>query len=74
MIERVTGVIKKDRVHLGGVVQISRMGQLPVSAGAGCPNGSAGRARIIEQRDGMAVVEVTCACGKTTIIQCQLSE
>ena len=58
------GVVKKDKVKM---VQGSRVvgdgsPSVPPAAGSG--------ARIVEQSDAGALIEVTCTCGEKTYLQC----
>lgn len=63
MIARPSGVIKKNQVHEGPAAAVA-VGS--GAAGAGLP-----KARLIEQREGLAIVEVVCGCGRTIVLQCE---
>ena len=62
-MQKLTGILKKDRI-----VEAAQHPRAPESCSAG---GGDGRSRIVEQRDGLAVVEVTCECGKKILLQCE---
>lgn len=57
-----SGIIKKQQVRL-----VDRAAEAP-SAPTGLP-----LARVVSQSDGVAVIEVTCACGKCIKVECRLS-
>ena len=76
MIGRSVKVMKKDGVKVGGSVRIGpEIGLAPVrmhSASRACPPTAAvaEQARIIESNAEYAVIEIICACGKKSHIQC----
>jgi hypothetical protein len=76
MIARCVKVMKKNGVAVGGSVRIGPgKGLAPVrtnSASRACPPtaGAAQQARIIESNAEYAVIEITCACGTKSHIQC----
>ena len=59
------GVIKKDAVKLSGAARIG-------PAGPQAPTGPA--ARILQQADGLALVEVTCVCGRKIQLHCRYQQ
>jgi hypothetical protein len=61
-MQKLTGVLKRDLVREVGV------GRLAGEQSA-TPRSQA-RARIIEQGDGSALVEVTCDCGRRILLEC----
>jgi len=66
-MDRISHVLKSAVVRPAGSCLIG--GQ----AGHGRPGqdqGGAATAKIVEQGDGTAVVEVTCACGRRTRVNC----
>ena len=67
MNESAMGVIKKDSVKPTGSCLIGPMAR---AAPAG---GDATQARIVEQDDTHAVIEVTCACGKKSYLRCNFA-
>ena len=76
MIARCVKVMKKDGVTVGGSVRIGpQTGRAPVRINAASraypPTGAvAQQARIIESNADYAVIEITCACGTKSHIQC----
>lgn len=58
-MQALSGIIKKHQVREAGAPLQS---QAP-------PNGPS--ARIIDQRDGQTVIEVTCECGKKIQLVCE---
>ncbi len=66
------GVVKKDMVRPAGTRQLGGAVSAAVAASqAACAaGGGAPAARIVEQSDRGAVVEVTCACGRKTLLHC----
>jgi hypothetical protein len=64
-VERAAGgVLKKDATRPAGAQ--------PVGTGVSPAQKADGgvQARIVEQADGVATVEVTCLCGRKTYVQC----
>jgi hypothetical protein len=59
-------VLKKRMVRAGGSRRIGDRAAAP----AGAAGGKAA-ARIVEQSDAGAVLEVTCGCGRKTYVQCE---
>lgn len=67
MMPRMSGVIKKGFVQDGpGLAAATPAGTSGSSGGGALP-----RARLVEQREGMAIVEVVCACGRVMMLQCE---
>lgn len=65
---------------LSGVIKNNMVRPMePGPAGMGAGMGGAGavaapaapRARIIDLRDNVAVVEITCECGRRTVLNCE---
>jgi hypothetical protein len=86
MIQKHGGVLKKTKVRAAGAARIGPApfgGPDRADAPEGQPPGPAqdaaaahrpeetAQARIIRQEDGLAIVEITCACGRTIQLQCQ---
>lgn len=63
MAEAVRTVLKKGQVKLG---EPYRLG----GGAAGAPGSSGARARVVEQGDAGALIEVVCACGRKTYLRC----
>jgi hypothetical protein len=57
------GIIRKEAVEMRGARRIGEGGPAPDAR----PEGAA---RIVEQTDEFAVIEVTCACGRKTTLRC----
>ena len=76
MITRTVKVMKKNDVAVGGSVRIGPdHGHAPVRTNVSsraCPPtaGVAQQARIIESNAEYAIIEITCACGTKSHIQC----
>jgi hypothetical protein len=76
MITRCVKVMKKNGVAVGGSVRIGPgIGRAPVrtnTASRACPPtaGVPQQARIIESNAEYAIIEITCACGTKSHIQC----
>jgi len=76
MIAKSVKVIKKNGAAVGGSVRIGPgMGRAPVRTNASLrPHtptaGAAQQARIIESNAEYAIIEITCACGHKSHIQC----
>lgn len=62
-MEQIPGVLKKHMIRQGQPCSLGG-GQSAVRAAG------RGSARIVEQADGKAVVEITCACGNTMYLNC----
>lgn len=67
-------VLKKDRVRMEGRRRIGGPAVAPGSSaapagGAAAPGGQPA-ARLVSVSDAGALVEVTCACGRKTLLQC----
>ena len=62
-----TGIIKKDAVKMAGKRKLE-LPQLQVSSTSG-PT-----ARITEQKENAAVIEVTCTCGKRIYLDCSCAD
>jgi hypothetical protein len=79
MIPRCVKVVKKEGVAVGGSVRIAPgMGVAPVRTNVSsrtCPPtaGVPQQARIIESNAEYAIIEITCACGTKSHIQCNYS-
>lgn len=67
MEEVTAGVVKKSAVKTTNPRRIDEAVTRP-------PGGMSAKARIVEQSDAGAVIEVTCACGKTTHLACSYAE
>ena len=63
MTEPLQRVVKKDKVRMAGVYQMD------VEAPS-VPQPRQAAGRILEQRSDGAVIEVTCACGRTIRLDC----
>jgi hypothetical protein len=68
--------MKKNGVAVGGSVRVGpRIGHAPVRtnpSSRACPTtaGAPQQARIIESNADYAIIEITCACGTKSHIQC----
>jgi len=69
MPQAYTSVIKKARVKLGEPRPIGSAMLPPPDASGGAPGQPS--ARILEQDDAHAVIEVTCPCGQTIQLNCE---
>jgi hypothetical protein len=63
MAEHSSGIVKKNQVNLAGRRRLGAAG--PATRSAGGP-----AARVLRQDDAGALIEVTCACGRKTHLQC----
>ena len=63
------GVLKRDQVKFSG----TRMLGETASAGSAVATESQPQARIVEQGNGMVVVEVVCECGRKIYLNCETS-
>ena len=72
MVQKVMGVVKKDMIRSAPPCRIDGMAGAASPATDSSPQHS-GReqARIVEQKNGLAVVEVTCSCGKKMYLNCE---
>ena len=62
-----SGVLKKHLVKSAGTRVLSETpAGAPVASAEGLP-----QARIVEQANGMVVVEVACECGKRIYLNCE---
>jgi len=68
MAQKVTGVLKKDRIRVGEPCPIGAAATQPGAAhgAAGCP-----MVRVIEQHADHAILEVRCTCGRGTQVECR---
>ena len=70
MVQPVNRILKSDDVEVDGLLHLDLV--------AACPSTQNGRhaavgkqsVRILENQNEYAVVEVTCSCGRKTIIRC----
>jgi hypothetical protein len=63
-------VLKANEVKLAGPLQLSLdPATTPQTAGSPGPSAPA-RIRIAENHPEYALLEVTCSCGKTTLVRC----
>ncbi|MFW6132403.1 MAG: hypothetical protein ACOC8F_00795 [Planctomycetota bacterium] len=62
-------VIKRDRVRLSGRRAIGPAGARASAGEGGSPAGEP-KARIVEQDQDAALIEVTCPCGRKTYLRC----
>lgn len=63
-------VLKANQVQLEGSLQLG-IDQTTTRKGNGShPGSSVARVRIAEAHPEFAVLEVTCACGRTTLVRC----
>ena len=71
MTAAATTVLKREKVRMAGACRLGAHG-VPAGAAPDAPGVPAGRTqgRIIQQNDDGAVVEVTCACGRTIHLYC----
>ena len=58
-------VLKNNQVELG---QPRRLGTAAAPSGAAAPRP---QARIVEQNDAGAIIELVCTCGRKTHLQCE---
>jgi hypothetical protein len=63
-MEAITGVLKKRQVRLSDPAPLGGPGA------AQAPTGQP-QARLVERNDRSAIVEVRCACGRCTYVQCR---
>ena len=64
------GVLKSDALRPG---QPCRIGQPPPTEGGAGPS-SGPTARVVQQTDTCAIVEVVCSCGNSIRVQCDYSD
>lgn len=70
MMPRATGVIKSGQVRAGDSLAAPLPGQAARGVASALAAGGLARARIVEQRPDGVIVEVTCTCGRTVLLQC----
>jgi hypothetical protein len=63
-------IIKGDQVHLDGILQLDTTVPIPQTAGKTPTPSMPPQARIIEQNNEFATVEVTCSCGQKILVKC----
>lgn len=63
-------VLKKASVREAGPVQLGTIGSQPRPAGGAAKAAPAAQARVVEQDDRSAVIEVVCPCGCRTLVRC----
>jgi hypothetical protein len=75
MTQSVSRVIKNGQIDIEGRFALD-LGNFPSPAGQASKNAAAAPAkvRILENQDQYAVMEVTCSCGKKTIIRCDYGD
>jgi hypothetical protein len=66
VVESTSGILKKNQVRPAGAYAIS------TAAAAPPPTATAkGDVRLVEQHADHAILEVRCACGRVTYVQCR---
>jgi hypothetical protein len=75
MTQPASRIIKNGQMEIEGRMTID-LGNFPPSAGQAAKGAPAAPAkvRILENQDQYAVMEVTCSCGKKTIIRCDYGD
>lgn len=70
------GVIKRAALKQGAPRRISggSAGMAPTPASMPQASGKPVTARVIQQNDTHAVIEVTCSCGQTIQLQCDYAQ
>ena len=72
MRHRTIKILKKDKVKVGGSVQLD--GDNVSADSPAKPAGStAQQARIVESNNEYAIIEIICSCGQKTHVQCNYS-
>ena len=72
MRQRTIKILKKDKVKVGGSVQLD--GDNVSADSPAKPAGSAARqARIVESNNEYAIIEIICSCGQKAHVQCNYS-
>ena len=66
MADTVTGILKKNQVRPAGAYSIGAGPTVPPA-----PGPAKAEVRLVEQHDDHATLEVRCACGRYTYIQCR---
>ncbi len=61
------GVLKRHQVKSAGTRVLGES----AAGGPAVPPSGLPQARIVEQANGMVVVEVTCECGRTIYLNCE---
>lgn len=69
MAAMASGILKSPDVRMAGPRKIG-----PRPGRAAGPGERPATARIVEQAAGRAVIEITCPCGRTTLLQCRYDE
>jgi len=73
MRRRAIKVLKKDKVKVGGSIQLE--GGTGGGNSGSTPSGTAAQqARIVESNNEYAIIEITCSCGQKTHVQCNYSQ
>jgi hypothetical protein len=67
-MERISNVVKSASVKPAGSCLV---GQRDAQGGHA---GSGPTARVVEQRDGQTVLEVTCTCGRRITVNCNYAK
>ena len=68
MIHRLVTLLKADNVKMAEQSVVIDPGALAAGAAAG--DSTAQEARIVESNDEYAVIEIVCACGGKSFVQC----
>jgi hypothetical protein len=66
MTQTITGIVKKDRVRVAEPCRIGAAAQ-----GGAAAAGAGAMVRIARRNADHAVLEVRCACGRTTHVECR---
>ena len=73
MRRKVIKVLKKDKVKVGGSVQLKGGAGGGSNSGPAPSGTTAQQARIVESNNEYAIIEITCSCGQKTHVQCNYS-
>ena len=72
MIHRLVTLLKADNVKMAEQSVVIVPGALAAGAAAG--DSAAQEARIVESNDEYAVIEIVCACGGKSFVQCNFGD
>lgn len=74
MIQTINRVLKSDEVEIDGKCHLD-IGRSVSSAQPGKNNNSAAaKARILDNTNEYALIELICSCGKKTLVRCEYGD
>jgi hypothetical protein len=73
MVQTTSRILKSGDVEVEGRFQLDLVAPLPSAKSSNTAVGTS-KVRILENQNEYAVMEVTCPCGRKTIIRCDYSD